>query len=122
MMAGRHALENAARVASSDPSATSASEKPFVLTLCSVAALVPLPQPRGQLTRFTFFFSRNPEEGGKGYRLHMGYFATRSEGEKWLGILRGMYPNASVTEVPAATTGELLSDTQVLRILEQHGQ
>lgn len=92
-------------------------EAAFVITLCSMAAPISLPQPRSpQLTRFTFFFTRQRARGGQ-YQLHMGYFATPEEAQKWHKVLAGIYPDAYVTESP---TGEpdLLSDSQVLRILQ----
>lgn len=89
----------------------------FVLTLCSMAAPISLPQPRSpQLTRFTFFFSRERRTGGQ-YQLHMGYFATIEEAQKWHKILAGIYPDAYVAEAPGGEP-DLLSDSQVLRILQ----
>jgi hypothetical protein len=91
----------------------------FILSLCSVAVPIAIPQPRGsQLARCQFFFSHCWEDGRKQYRLQMGYFATVAEAEKWLGIMIKIYPSAFVTEVPA-TQAELLSSTQVLNILER---
>ena len=101
-----------------------AGEYSFVLTLCSMAAPISLPQPRSpQLTRFTFFFTRRPEQGGQPggptgqYQLHMGYFGSVEEAQKWHKILAGIYPDAYVSEAPGGEP-DLLSDSQVLRILQ----
>jgi hypothetical protein len=98
-----------------------ASAGRFILSLCSVAVPIAIPQPRGsQLARFQFFFSHCWEDGRKQYRLQMGYFPTMDEAQKWLGIMIRIYPSAFVTEVPATQQG-LLSSTQVLNILEGGG-
>jgi hypothetical protein len=91
----------------------------FVIVLCSVATPVTIPQPRSpQLTRFKFFLGQSVEAGRKRYTLYMGYFTTLAEAEKWLTVLRGIYPNAVVSE-QAATPADSFSDTQVLSILEE---
>lgn len=70
---------------------------PFVLELCEVASPVAIPQPRaGQPSRFTFFCSRDQRGAQEKWRLHMGYFPTRAEAEKWLGVLQRLYPEACV--------------------------
>jgi len=98
---------------------TSAAAGKFVITLCSVATPVTIPQPRSpQLTRFRFFLGQSMEGDRKRYTLYMGHFATAAEAEKWLKILRGIYPDAFVSEGPA-TQATTFSDTQVLSILEQ---
>jgi hypothetical protein len=95
------------------------AEGKFVITLCSVATPVTIPQPRSpQLSRFRFFLGQSLEAGRKRYTLYMGHFATLAEAEKWLVVLRGIYPDAFVSDVPATHTGSL-SDTQVLSILEE---
>jgi hypothetical protein len=97
------------------------AEGKFVLTLCSVATPVTIPQPRApQLTRFKFFLGQCLEAGRKLYTLYMGYFATRAEAEKWLTVLHRIYPDAFVSE-RSATQADSFSDTQVLSILEKRG-
>jgi hypothetical protein len=93
-------------------------EGKFVITLCSVATPVTIPQPRSpQLTRFRFFLGQSLVANRKRYTLYMGHFSTLAEARKWLTILRGNYPDAFVSEAPA-TEADSLSDTQVLSILE----
>jgi hypothetical protein len=101
-----------------NPARPAAQDGSFVITLCSMAAPISLPQQRSpQFTRFNFFFSRTREEGARRYQLHMGYFATPAEAQKWHKILLGIYPDAFVSEAPAAQI-DSLSDSQVLRILQ----
>ena len=81
--------------------APAASAGPFVLNLCSSTAPMALVQTDlPELRRFTFFVSPRFEEGRARFRLHMGYFATLAEAEKWLGVVRTIYPGAWVGETP----------------------
>jgi len=90
----------------------------WVINLCSLAAPMAIPQPQApRLTRFSFFLNHYREEGRRQYRLLMGYFASSGEADKWLGTLKKVYPQAFVSEAPAAQP-DLMSDTQALRILE----
>jgi hypothetical protein len=124
----------------------------FMLTLCRLAAPVSIRPPQSpRLKRFTFFMSRAPKpDGGEQFSLHMGYFATLADAERWLTAVRRSYPDAFATIRPAesmrpanferpalpraaseplvaqstdraALMDEYLSDTQVLRILETRG-
>jgi hypothetical protein len=91
----------------------------FVITLCSVPTPVTIPQPRSpQLTRFRFFLGQSMEGDRKRYTLYMGHFNTAAEAGKWLAVLRGIYPDAFVSEESVTQTGAI-SDTQVLSILEE---
>jgi hypothetical protein len=93
----------------------------LVINLCKVGAPITIPQPRSpQLRRFSFFLSHSWQGSRRKYRLQMGYFSTHVEANRWLKILRGIYPGAFVSDVPAAQA-EPLSDKQVLRIFEQGG-
>jgi len=97
---------------------TPAAAGKFVITLCSVATPVAIPQPRSpQLSRFRFFLGESLGGDRKRYTLYMGHFATPAEAEKWLTALRHIYPDAFVSETPAKQSGTL-TDTQVLSILE----
>lgn len=97
---------------------TPAAEGKFVIILCSVATPITIPQPRSpQLTRFRFFLGQNVEAGHKRYTLYMGHFPTLAQAEKWLTVLRGIYPDAFVSQQSAAPS-DSFSDTQVLSILE----
>jgi hypothetical protein len=122
---------------------------PFMLTLCKLAAPIAVPQPQApHLKAFTFFMGRSRQPGGsEQLQLHMGYFATLPDAQRWLKIMRGTYPHAVVSTVPAAllrlhaarvaalaphasaapapavahvalTDASSLSDTQVFRILD----
>ena len=89
----------------------------YVISLCSLAAPITVPQPRAsRLTRYSFFLSHSREHGRRQYHLHMGYFNTMAEAEKWLVTLKRVYPEAQVTEAPASQP-ELMSTTQRLRVL-----
>jgi hypothetical protein len=81
--------------------ADDADAGPFVLNLCSVRSAIPIAQPRARgLMKYAFFVSRGVEGGRKRFWLHMGYFQSRTEAEKWLAILRRVYPSAFVTSAP----------------------
>ena len=80
---------------------------PFVLNLCSVPGPIALPQPRSRdLTRFTFFCSRGSEGERQQCWLHMGYFSTRTEAQKWLGVLHRVYPKAFVSQAQLTVLAE----------------
>jgi len=105
----------------------------FILTLCPLAAPVSIrPSQSPRLRPFTFFMSsaRQPD-GSERLYLHMGYFKTLADAERWLEPVRRRYPNAFATTAPASQpavpqkssdpaplNGESLTDTQVLKILE----
>lgn len=120
----------------------------FMLTLCRLAAPVFIRPPQSpQLKSYTFFMSRARQaDGSERLYLHMGYFGTLAEAERWGEAVRRHYPNAFATiapaafmrransdasSVPAAQPVALLSgdpapvrdasltDTQVLKILER---
>jgi hypothetical protein len=92
-----------------DEVAASGDVGPFVLDLCSMPGPISIPQPRSEmLNRFSFFVNRRQEAGRDSYWLCMGYFATRGEAQKWLDLMRRVYPNAwvaqaDVTFAPAAS-------------------
>jgi hypothetical protein len=105
-----------------------------MLTLCRLGKQVAIPQPRSaQLKRFTFFTSRSQHrDGTERIYLHMGYFATLSEAQTWVGFMRSAYPSAVATPtshallqqsnsgVPTALPAAL-TDSQVIQILETRG-
>jgi hypothetical protein len=79
---------------------------PFMLTLCRLAAPVSLRPPQSpQLKPFTFFTScvRQPD-GSERLYLHMGYFESLNDAEKWAQIARGRYPHAIATIAPAPSS------------------
>ncbi len=103
---------------------------PFMLTLCRLAGPVSIQPPRSpQLKPFTLFTSRaRLPDGSEALYLHMGFFPTLSDAERWLQAARGRYPNAVATMAPDAllraspaaqpVAAEALTDTQVMKILE----
>jgi hypothetical protein len=124
----------------------------FMLTLRRLAAPVSIRPPQSpQLKRFTFFMSRARQpDGSERLYLHMGYFETLADAERWVDAVRRHYPNAFATIAPVAflrpanseahslppaasqpvvlqsgdpapVKDESLTDTQVLKILETRG-
>jgi hypothetical protein len=115
----KHAFDDTATPIASDNRHPVAQKARFVINLCSISAPIPIPQPRSShLMKYRFFVSHCWEEGRRRYRLHMGYFPTVAAAQKWLDILRRVYPSAFVSEAPADQL-DLLSNTEVLRILQQ---
>ena len=121
----------------------------FMLTLCQLAAPVSIRPPKSpQLKPFTFFMSRARQpDGSEQLYLHMGYFETLADADRWVAAVRRHYPNAFATIAPLAflrpanseapsmppaapqpvvsqssdsapVNNESLTDTQVLKILE----
>jgi hypothetical protein len=100
----------------------------FMLTLCELAGPVSLRPPQSpQLKPFTFFTSRARQpDGSERLYLHMGYFESLNDAERWAQIARVRYPDAVAAVAPAASgraPGEdaSLTDTQVLKVLEARG-
>jgi len=124
----------------------------FMLTLCRLPGPVSIRPPQSpQLKSFTFFTTRERgSDGNEHSYLHMGYFRTLADAEKWVEAVRGRFPDAMATiassafaravnsEVSASQPADAqpetrrngdsaqvdkksLSDTQVLRILETRG-
>ena len=74
----------------------------FMLTLCRLAAPVSLRPPQSpQLKAFKFFTSRTRQpDGSERLYLHMGYFESLNDAERWAQIARGRYPHAIATVAP----------------------
>jgi hypothetical protein len=118
-----------------------------MLVLCRLEAPVSIrPSQNPQLARFKFFMSRARHTDGKQHLyLHMGYFPTLGEAQKCAQIMRARYPEAVATQAPPGLShtnaagrstdaharpqppvlhgispaeASLLTDTQVLQILE----
>jgi hypothetical protein len=69
-----------------------------VITLCSVPVPITIPRPRSPLlNRFSFFSTPRPDHCDC-YWVHVGYFPTRAEAQRWVRILRRHYPDAFVGE------------------------
>jgi hypothetical protein len=93
------------------------SSRQFVINLCSLDSPITVPQPRApRLTRYSFFLSHSWENGRRQYHLHMGYFNSAAEADKWLMTLKRVYPTAHVGEAPESQP-DLMSSTQRLRVL-----
>jgi hypothetical protein len=76
----------------------------FVINLCASTSPMALSHPNTpELKRYTFFVSRQREDGRERFRLHMGYFASQEEAEALLAAVRDVYPAAWAG--PAPTTG-----------------
>ena len=76
----------------------------FVINLCASTSPMALTHPNTpELKRFTFFVSRQREDGRERFRLHMGYFASQEEAESLLSAVRDVYPAAWAG--PAPTSG-----------------
>ena len=121
----------------------------FMLTLCRLAAPVSIRPPQSpHLKAFTFFMSRARQaDGREQLYLHMGFFQTLTDAERWVHGVRSRYPEAIATLAPPAllrpassaapalqpadsrpgvpessglarAADNSLSDTQVLKILE----
>ncbi|HWX68398.1 MAG TPA: hypothetical protein VNY25_01730 [Steroidobacteraceae bacterium] len=76
----------------------------FMLTLCRLAAPVSIRPPQSpQLKPFTFFTSHEREpDGSQSLYLHMGYFETLADAERWVEAVHGRFPKAIATVAPAA--------------------
>ncbi len=84
------------------------SEKPasqsFVINLASSTSPMALAHPSSpELKRYTFFVSRQREDGRERFRLHMGYFTSQEDAESLLAAVRDVYPAAWAG--PAPTNG-----------------
>ena len=115
-----------------------------MLTLCRLEAPISIRPPQNpQLAQFKFFMSRSPHtDGTQRLHLHMGYFPTLADAEKWLQVMRPRYPTAIATRTPPVRArgpaqpaaeppvvhgippaeASALTDTQVLQILEKRVQ
>jgi hypothetical protein len=67
----------------------------FVINLCASTSPMALAHPSApELKRYTFFVSRQREDGRERFRLHMGYFDSQEAAEKLLEAVRDVYPAA----------------------------
>lgn len=83
---------------------SAAPSRLFVINLAASTSPMALSHPSSpELKRYTFFVSRQREDGRERFRLHMGYFATQEEAETLLDSVRDIYPAAWAG--PAPTTG-----------------
>lgn len=92
----------------------------YVITLFSSLMPMPLevPDPRG-LEGLAVFRSRRVEDGRERYRLHLGYFDSRTDAEDTLPIVQRHFPSAWVASAPASGLGSLddtnLSEFRLIR-------
>ena len=76
----------------------------FVINLCASTSPLALVHPSNpDLKRYTFFVTRQREDGRERFRLHMGYFSSQDEAEVLLDRVRDVYPAAWAG--PAPTSG-----------------
>jgi hypothetical protein len=77
----------------------------FVINLCASTSPMALSHPSApELKRYTFFVSRQRDDGRERFRLHMGYFASQDEAEAMLEAVRAVYPAAWVGPAPTVGT------------------
>jgi hypothetical protein len=77
---------------------------PFMLTLCRLVEPVSIRPPQSaRLKPFTFFTTpaRRPDGGEQSY-LHMGFFATLADADRWARAVRGRHPEAKASLAPLA--------------------
>src|SRR5690606_25846077 len=78
----------------------------YVINLAASTSPMALSHPSSPaLKRFTFFVSRQREEGRERFRLHMGYFQTQEQAEELLPSVREVYPGAWAGPAPSTGTG-----------------
>jgi hypothetical protein len=83
--------------------AMNASSRSFVINLCASTSPMALSHPSApELKRYTFFVSRQREDGRDRFRLHMGYFSSQEEAEKLLEAVRDVYPAAWAGLAPSS--------------------
>jgi len=77
----------------------------YVINLCASTSPMALSHPSApELKRYTFFVSRQREDGRERFRLHMGYFASQQEAEALLVAVRDVYPAAWAGLAPTSGT------------------
>ena len=110
-----HGSQQPSAVRASTPESTGE----YMLTLCELTAPVRMRPPDSESMRqFRFFMSRaRSADGATKLHLHMGYFDSLAEAQKWAQTMRAQFPSASAMRVPQADV-PVLTDTQVLRVLE----
>ena len=106
-----------------------------MLTLCELSAPTRIRTPDSESMRqFKFFMSRSRNaDGTEQRRLHMGYFGSLAEAEQWAQTMRTRFPAAKAERVPLRILQQrtpetpavppagdvpVMTDTQVLRVLE----
>lgn len=78
----------------------------FVINLCSSTSPMALAHPTSpELKRYTFFVSRQRQDGRDRFRLHMGYFDSQEQAEQLLELVRDVYPAAWASPAPAQGGG-----------------
>ena len=78
-----------------------ATSRHFVINLCSSTSPMALAHPSSpELKRYTFFVSRQRQDGRDRFRLHMGYFDSQEQAELLLEVVRDVYPAAWAGPAP----------------------
>jgi len=106
----------------------------FMIRLCRLVEPVSIRPPQSpHLKSFTFFTGRARQpDGSEPLYLHMGFFDTLTDAERWARAVRGRHPDARAAIAPPALRqlpdfdgstrpAVELTDTQVLDILETRG-
>jgi hypothetical protein len=95
--------------ATPEPAEESASDRrPYVITLCSGSAPMPLYVPFvHDLVCFSVFRSRSIEDGRQRYRLHVGYFDSQERAREALRVVRRHYPGAWIGPESDGEAGSL---------------
>ncbi|MGA7541136.1 MAG: hypothetical protein WBW93_20440 [Steroidobacteraceae bacterium] len=104
----------------------------FMIRLCRLVEPVSIRPPQSpHLKPFTFFTSRaHQPDGSEPLYLHMGFFDTLADAERWARAVRARHPGAMASIAPpafrqppdsdeSAWPSVELTDTQVLDILER---
>ena len=82
-----------------------------MLTLCRLDAPVSV-RPPESLKAFKFFMTRaRRKDGQQDIYLHMGYFPTLVDAQKWTQVMRAKYPQALASPTPAALLRSAASPT-----------
>ncbi len=81
---------------------TSTSMGAFMLTLCRLEAPISIrPAQNAPLAQFKFFMGRSRQaDGNPQLYLHMGFFPTLADAEKWAHVMRARYPQATANRTP----------------------
>jgi hypothetical protein len=85
----------------------------YIINLCASNAPIALEALNApELGGFAVFRSRRAEDGRDRFRLHLGFFDSQQQAEKFLPLVRDRYPAAWVALAPEDSMGSL-DDTSV---------
>ena len=95
----------------------------FIVNLCALPrASIPEHLPV-DLEGLRPFVSRRTKDGIHRFYLHVGFFGTQAEAERWLSVARATYPAAFVSEIadtlrPSEPGSLPTADTHLMKVLE----